>query len=75
MTFIHQNVKHAWYSPKMAKLAGTCFYRSWEKPDQEVEVTCVTSTTQHGLGWDDVQYLGTVCGWLRSGMPKSRDYY
>lgn len=68
MTFIYQKVKHAWYSPKMAARAGSCFYRVWDKPTQSVEITIVCDSDQHGCGWDDMRYVGQVCEYVRPGQ-------
>lgn len=59
-----KKIKYAWYSKKAARQNGTVIYR---RPDgSEVEVSSVSDDpTKHGLGWDDVEYIGEVTEFVR----------
>ncbi len=49
---------HAWFSWKQAEAAGV---RTLKRPDGTTyHLTTVTAALEHGCGWDDMQYLGTI---------------
>lgn len=58
--------RYAWYSTKMAIVAGTNF---WSTPTGEtVEITTVTdSPTDSYTKWDDICYLGPVVEFVKHG--------
>lgn len=54
-----ENVHYAWYSYTMQTKTGTVTYES-EDRSRDVQITCISRTVDHGLGWKDVQYRGRV---------------
>lgn len=66
-------LKQGWYSEKQRKLVGIVEYKS--AAGESVEVTCVSDTLQHQMGFDDVEHRGEVREFVRrveSGSLTSR---
>jgi len=53
--------KYAWYSQKMAEKLGSV---TWMAADgTPITCTSVSPTQDHGLGYDDVKFVGMVERW------------
>lgn len=57
--------KYGWFSSK-SKAVGNTTHIYLDKSGVQVEVTCVSRTSNHGSGWDDIVSVGQVCQWVKS---------
>jgi len=67
MEKVKKQVMHGWFSQQQADMGGTSFYSLLG--GGEVEISQVTSTTDHGTMWPDIKYVGEVLDHLRTGVP------
>ena len=51
--------EYGWFSAT-SKARGNPTHIYLDESGARVEVTCVTRTTNHGSGWDDIVYVGKV---------------
>jgi hypothetical protein len=54
---------HGWFSKEQQKSTGLLEYKT--SNGATVEVTCVTKTKKHGMGFKDMQYRGLVAKYVR----------
>ena len=59
-----KKVKHGWYSDKQLKWTGKLFIYKDLKGNQ-VELTMVSNTLEHGCKYDDITYVGKVKDFVR----------
>lgn len=57
-------VKHGWYSDKQLKCTGKLFIYKDLKGNQ-VKLTMVSNTLEHGCKYDDITYVGEVKDFVR----------
>lgn len=71
-----EGVSHGWFSYKQSRSFGTVVYLL-EGKTSEVSVTNVTKTSEPGVGFDDVTYVGRIFtgpgGYVRSSLVPDRD--
>jgi hypothetical protein len=60
-----QALGYGWFSSK-SKALGNKTHIYLDKAGAQVEVTCVSRTSNHGSGWDDIVNVGQVCQWVKS---------
>lgn len=53
-----QTLYHGWYSAKADKLSGHSIWLDMK--NQEVKVTVISPTDDHGCKWDDIIYVGKL---------------
>lgn len=69
---------HAFYSRKMDDYCGHVVYKN--KNGEEIICTCVCPTMEHGLEWEDVEYMGKVLdigdgGFVRSSRSFDSEFW
>lgn len=63
-------MKHGWFSALQYQFGSSFYLRS---DGQEVEVTHVSDTLDHGCMWVDMVYVGLVEKYLRKGYEPIED--
>ena len=60
-----RGAEYGWFSPT-SKAAGNPIHIYLDESGARVEVTCVTQTTNHGSGWNDLVNVGKVYKYVES---------
>lgn len=55
---MNQTLYHGWYSAKADELFGHSIWLDMK--NQEVKVTVISPTDDHGCNWDDIIYVGKL---------------
>ena len=69
-------VLYGWYSEKQACISNMrpTSVRYWTPSGEKVWVTCVSPTMDHGMGYDDMVFVGEVTKMAEQyGMPSGSD--
>ena len=69
-------VLYGWYSEKQARLSDMrpTSVRYWTPSGEKVRVTCVSPTMDHGMGYDDMVFVGEVTKMAeQSGITSESD--
>ena len=60
-----QALRYGWFSSK-SKALGNTTHIYLDKSGAQVEVTCVSRTSNYVSGWDDIVNVGQVCQLVKS---------
>jgi hypothetical protein len=60
-----RGAEYGWFSAK-SKADGVKTHIYLDESDNRVEVSCVSRTTNHGSGWDDIISVGKVYKYVES---------